>query len=387
MITETLFYLFLLIIAYTYIGYPVLLLILSRLFPSDVKKVSFVDSLSIIISAHNEGKVIYRRLQNLYSQDYPRAQVEVILISDGSVDNTVSEVKRFIADCPEYQVKLVEFEVNQGKPAALNKAVSVASGNVLLFTDSRQEFEADVFAELVSNFSDPGVGCVSGELFFRQSAKSKIKKQMGLYWYYEKVIRKMESKLSSVVGVTGAIYALRKELYESIPENTLTDDLLIPLKVSLQGYRVVFDGDAVAYDAVSDDEKQEWRRKIRTLTGNWQLLLDHRYLFNPFRNKILLQLVSHKVLRLLVPFCMIGVFACSLMLVNDGYLSFLVLQIIFYLSMILVYFLPKLKRSKSLNFAYFFVLLNVAVLVSLLKILFSDNALDWGNAHKEKKDG
>ena len=387
MITEILLYLFLLVIAYTYIGYPVLLLILARLFPSDVNKVGYIDSLSVIISAHNEGEVIYRRLLDLYSQDYPRDQVEVILISDGSVDNTIAEVERFIADYPDFQIKLIEFEINQGKPAALNKAVSVAAGNILLFTDSRQEFEANVFAELVSNFSDPAVGCVSGELFFRQSAKSKIKKQMGLYWNYEKAIRKMESKLSSVVGVTGAIYALRRELYEPIPNNTLTDDLLIPLKVSLQGRRVIFDGDAVAYDTVSDDEKQEWRRKIRTLTGNWQLLFDHLYLFNPFRNKILLQLISHKVLRLVVPFCMIGVFVSSLVLANEGYLGFFMLQVFFYLLMTLVYFLPKLKQSKSLNFAYFFVLLNVAVMVSLLRILFSDNALDWGNAHKEKKDG
>ena len=371
-------------VLYAYLGYPLFLFLATKLFS---KKASgnggdYTPDVTVVIAVHNEEKNILNRLNDLTLQNYPGEKIEVVVVSDGSTDKTVSLVNQF-KESNNLKLKILELKPNQGKPNALNTAVKVAEGDVLVFTDARQVFDVNVISELVSNFVDPRIGCVSGELFFKQSHDSNIHQEMGLYWKYEKYIRKSESVLGSVVGVTGAIYAMRKELYKAIPVNTLIDDVLIPMNVVMQGYRVLFDEKAMAYDVVSNDAGQEWKRKVRTLSGNWQLLLDHMCLLNPFRNSIFFQFVSHKVLRLIVPFLLMIILLVSFILSNDGYLWLFVLQLIIYGVIAVSFMFPQVRKYRIINLMYFFTVLNAAAVVSFYKVIICRQTNLWQAAYKK----
>jgi len=374
-----------LVVFYTYIGYPVFLFLAKKLIRKKVlkKESIYAPRVSVVVAVHNEEKNIVNRLNDLARQNYPGNEVEIIVVSDGSTDNTVDLVNDFVDVNKHLNVRLFSLERNQGKPNAINYGVKVAKGDVLVFTDARQEFEANVISELVSNFSVPEVGCVSGELFFKQNRDSDIHQEMGAYWKYEKFIRKAESAIGSVVGVTGAVYAMRRELYKDIPANTLIDDVLIPMHVSMQGYRVLFDDKAIAYDVVSDDASQEWKRKLRTLSGNWQLVLDHMYLLNPFKNKIFLQFFSHKILRLVVPFLLLIILMISLFLVNQGYLWLLVLQLMVYSVIAVSFIFPVARKNRIINLLYFFTVLNAAVVVSFYRVIIRGQTNLWQAAYKK----
>lgn len=294
------------------------------LFPRRVNKElpSPLPAVSVIIAARNEEKTIGRRIENLLEQDYPKDKMEIIIVSDGSTDATNEIVGRYVAglgaEASSAQegspsLKLLALSENQGKPHALNLGMKEANGDFVVFTDARQQFKPDALRELIGNFSDKEVGCVSGELVFYEDSDSSIKAEMGTYWDYEKWIRKKEAAVASVAGATGAIYAIRKELYRAIPDDTLLDDVLIPMNIVLSGYRTIFDAKAIAYDIVSKDMAQEKNRKIRTLAGNWQLIARYRALWSPFANPIFLQFISHKVFRLLVPFFFVALLFSGLL--------------------------------------------------------------------------
>ncbi|HLQ76819.1 MAG TPA: glycosyltransferase family 2 protein, partial [Terriglobia bacterium] len=215
---------------------------------------------------------------------------------------------------------------HKGKAEAINRAVRSARGTVLVFLDARQSLNRNVIRELTANFSDPEVGAVSGELILVKDGGSGI----GLYWKYEKFIRMSESRIHSVAGATGAIYAIRRECFRELPEDTILDDVVLPMSIVLSGKRVVMDPAAQAFDRVSEDPKSEFRRKVRTLTGNFQLLSYMPELLSPGRNPIFLQFISHKVARLLCPYALTGLLISNLFLRHGPYFVFLVLQLIWY---------------------------------------------------------
>lgn len=300
---ELLFWGSFLFIAYTYLGYPLLLGGLSRVVARPVRKqVSDVlPSVSVVIAARNEEQNICRRLDNLLEQDYPPERLEIIVVSDGSTDRT----NELVAAYASPRVRLVALTSGSGKAVAVNAGVVEAHGEIVVFADSRQRFAPDVVRRLTDNFSDPTIGCVSGELVFEASPGSGIQTEMGAYWQYEKWIRKQESATGSVVGVTGAIYAMRRSLYRPLPKGTILDDVVTPLNVIEQGYRCIFDGSALAFDPVSKDMAQEWSRKVRTMAGNWQMLGFSPRLLLPGANPVWLRFISHKICRLLVPFALL----------------------------------------------------------------------------------
>jgi len=301
-----------LLVLYTHAGYPLLLLVWSRLFPRRVRKGPLVPepTVSVVIAARNEERTIGERIENLLSQDYSPGLVEIIVVSDGSTDDTNSIVERYAlhtanpaSEAPaSARVKLITHAQNHGKPTALNAGLAEATGEIIVFTDARQRFEENAIRELVMNFSDPAVGAVSGRLEFREDTDSKILVEMGIYWNLERWIRRTESRVHSVVGATGAIYAVRRDLVRPIPPETILDDVLIPMRVIIEGKRTVYDWHAVAHDVPSKDLAEEQRRKVRTLVGNYQLFSLMPELLSPRRNPVFLQFVSHKLLRLFVPF-------------------------------------------------------------------------------------
>jgi cellulose synthase/poly-beta-1,6-N-acetylglucosamine synthase-like glycosyltransferase len=219
---------------------------------------------------------------------------------------------------------------HRGKAAALNRAVKQARGEIIVFADVRQTFAKSAIRELVANFADSTVGAVSGELLLMSGPEDRERDEassdVGLYWRYEKAIRSLESGVHSVPGATGAIYAIRRDLYRDIPEDTLLDDVLIPLQIVLGGKRAVFDPEAKAYDMVACCPLAEYGRKVRTLAGNYQLLVQAPQLLSPRQNPIFFQLVSHKVGRLLVPYALIALMITNAFMLHGFYAVMFSLQ-------------------------------------------------------------
>jgi cellulose synthase/poly-beta-1,6-N-acetylglucosamine synthase-like glycosyltransferase len=363
-------------ILYTYLGYPLLLWLQSRFAIKEIQKHLITPLVSVVMSALNEEGRIGARLDNLLSQRYPAEQLEILVVSDGSTDRTCEIVRSYAGR----NVRLLELAERSGKALAVNLGVSEARGLIVIFADARQRFEPDVVSQLVANFKDASVGCVSGELMFLENTNSSIQVEMGAYWQYEKRIRKMESQSGSVVGVTGAIYAMRRALYKPLPTGTLLDDVLTPLNVIMQGYRCLFDGSAVAYDAVSKDTSEEWTRKVRTLAGNWQLLTLRPELALPVLNPLWWRFMSHKIFRLLVPFALVAMLVSGL-LAGSGIYHFATLaQLLFYSISLAALLAPVVRRVRLVNLVYFFTVMNVAAMAGFWKWLTGKSGGSWKSA-------
>jgi len=274
-----------------------------------------LPSVSVIIAAHNEEERISDRIKNFLSLDYPRHCLEVIIISDGSTDSTNEILRRY----EKGVIRPVILPKRVGKALALNRGVETAKGEILVFADARQSFAPDAIRELVADFADPQIGAVSGELVLSGADCRPPEHTAGLYWHYEKWIRKTESRVDSVIGATGAIYAIRKKLFVPLPAGTILDDVMIPMRIAMAGHRVVFEKRAVAYDLPASSIEQEFQRKVRTLAGNFQILQFMPELLSPFRNRLFVQYVSHKVTRLLAPYWLLSLFVSSLVLGTGVY--------------------------------------------------------------------
>jgi poly-beta-1,6-N-acetyl-D-glucosamine synthase len=344
-------------VAYTYVGYVALLAVLVRIRRVTVRKESFFPSVSTIMAARNEEANLPSKLENLRMLEYPKELMEVVVASDGSTDRT-EEILR--ADSAS--VTVVVLEQPGGKARALNEAVKRAKGEILLFLDTRQYVEPAAVLELVSYFADPMVGAVSGELLL-ESSPSSTQTGLGLYWQIEKMVRRLESATGSVIGVTGAIYAIRRELYTTIPLGTILDDVFVPMSVVRQGRRVVFAPQAIARDRIFSEKGKEFSRKVRTLTGNYQLLRVAPWLLS-FSNPVLFRFISHKLLRLLVPLLLLVMLVASGMLRGPFYAMVFWLQMLFYGLAACGAMSPSTKKFKPIGIASTFVMLNVAATIA-----------------------
>src|SRR6185369_3103967 len=293
---ESLFWISIAAILYTYAGYPALVWLLSRLRAREVVKATVEPRVSIVIACHNEQDKIERRIRNLLECGYPNELMEIVVVSDGSTDFTAEVARRYASN----RVNLQAYEGQRGKAIALNVGVEAAGGEIIIFADARQSFEPEAISELVANFADPGVGAVSGELLIDGDGSASVGEGVGLYWKYEKWIRKSESRAGSAIGATGAIYAIRRALWRPLPENTILDDVYTPMAIALAGHRVVFEEKARAHDVTADSARREFARKVRTLTGNYQLCQLMPRLLVP-NNLLLFQFYSHKLMRLVSP--------------------------------------------------------------------------------------
>lgn len=335
---EWIFWFSFLSIFYTYMGYPLILSVWRRVRKRTTKKGEYLPSVSIILAVYNEEKLVERKLKNLLELDYPASLLEIIVSSDGSTDRTEEKVSRFLESASKAEagasgkpsIRLMAWPAHVGKAAALNRAVEHARGEIILFSDARQMLDRNVLLRLTANFNDPEVGVASGELMLVDRPGGKGVSGVGLYWRYEKWLRKMESDIDSMLGATGAIYAMRKSLYRPIPTDTILDDVLIPMQAVFEGYRIVFEPEAMAYDFVPPRPETEFVRKVRTLAGNYQLLWENGSFWSPGKNRVFFQYFSHKVARLVVPFLMIVLFLSNLFLLQGIYLIFLFLQLAWY---------------------------------------------------------
>lgn len=316
---RTLFWISVAIVVYVYAGYPLLLAAWARLAPRRLRPADGParwPAISIVLAARNEGRRLADRLTNLLEIAYPGPR-EIIVVSDGSTDDTARVVRRFGG-----AVHLIE-RPSGGKPLALNAGVAAATGEIVVFADARQRFADDALLHLVAGFVDPQVGAVSGQLVIdaeERPSDSTVGDGVGLYWSYEKWLRRHESQVWSTLGATGAIYAMRRDLWRPLPADTLLDDVLAPIRTVLAGYRVVFEERARAYDRASADAATESKRKVRTLAGNYQILAQEPRLLVPGINPVWTQYMSHKIGRLFVPWALLGAFLASAWLMFDGWL-------------------------------------------------------------------
>jgi cellulose synthase/poly-beta-1,6-N-acetylglucosamine synthase-like glycosyltransferase len=368
---KIIFWTFILAILYVYLGYPVLVYLLSIVFKKPIKKERIYPSVSIIISAYNEEENIENKIKSILSLDYPTDKLEVLIGSDGSTDNTEAIISRYQSG----MIKLLRQERRSGKPSMLNLLANQAKGEILTFTDARQELGKNSLRELVDNFNDKKVGSVSSEMLFNNENK-KGSSGIGLYWKYEKFIRSSESRIGSMLGATGAMYAIRKELFTELPKDLILDDVYIPLKIVQKGYRAIFEPEAKIYDKIAKSSKSEFLRKVRTLSGNFQVFIYLRELFNPFKSPIAFQLFSHKLLRLIVPFLLIVIFISNIFILdNTFYLTFMVLQCLFY-ALALIGILSK-SANRLLNIPSMFCVMNLAAVVGLWKFATNKQSVMW----------
>ena len=328
------FWVSLAVIVYAYAGYAVLLSLLAKARSRPVRNAPIQPPVSIIVAAHNEEKHLPAKLAGLYALDYPPSLLEIIIASDGS----------------------------------LNAAVTVARGELLVFMDARQSIDPDAITNLAASFADASVGAVSGELHLETMDGRPSPEALGIYWKIEKLVRKLESATGSVVGATGALFAMRRELYSPLPAGTLLDDVLTPMNVARAGKRVLFLDTAVARDRIFSEPGKEFGRKVRTLTGNYQLLQLAPWLLSP-RNPLLFRLISHKLLRLLVPLLLLLMLLSSAFAAGPVYRLALVLQLLLYITALLGALSPAARRWRPVSIAYTFVLLNAAAAMAFYNFL------------------
>ncbi len=332
---EALFLASVLFLAYVHAGYPLLLAIWSTVASRPVRKGAFGDTedwpaVSVVVAVHNEASRLAGRIANLAQQNYP-GPLDIIVVSDGSTDRPRRVLERL-----HDRVQLLELP-RGGKALALNAGVAAARGEIIAFADARQRWGNGAILELVSNFRDPDVGAATGELVLDSelpgnASESTVGEAVGLYWRYEKWLRRRESLVWSTMGATGAIYALRRSLWRPLPPTTLLDDVLAPMRGVLAGKRIVFDERARAFDSAAPHGAAETRRKTRTLAGNYQILALEPRLLLPIVNPVWAQYVSHKVGRLLAPWALIAAFlSCAVLAPGRWFYAVaLILQLGFY---------------------------------------------------------
>lgn len=357
------------LVGYVYVGYPVLIGLLAWVMPKPVRQASIEPTVTLLISAFNEAHVIGDKLKNAVALDYPSNKLEILVISDASSDETDSIVQSFSGQ----GVTLLRMLERGGKTVGLNAAMKIAKGDIVIFSDANIMYREDTIRQLVKNFADSSVGCATGDSQYVDDPHSAAHAQENTYWGYERFIRSMESLVGSTVGGDGAIFAIRRELYQPLSPETI-NDLVIPLQIVMKGYRAVFEPTAIGLEPSAGDFRKEFRRKRRIVNRSWRGVMSVAGILNPFCvGMFAWQVWSHKVLRWLVlPFLMIGFGGCLSAYefggvyrlgVWGGFASFL-------MAATGPFFPASLGRSaKLVQTVFYFYLVNLAAILGVTKAL------------------
>jgi cellulose synthase/poly-beta-1,6-N-acetylglucosamine synthase-like glycosyltransferase len=376
---EVLFRICAALLAYVYIGYPLLVGFLARIFTRPVDTSAAVacePSVSLLISAYNESPVIAAKIENSLALDYVVDRLEIIVISDCSDDGTDEIVRGYASS----GVRLFRQSQRMGKSAALNFAVPQAEGVILVFSDANALYQPDAIRHLVRHFSNPRVGYVVGNArYSEKNIESGSAESEGLYWKLETYLKKKESSFESVVGGDGAIYAIRRELFSPLLSTDI-NDFMNPLQIVDRGYCGLFEPAAISYEDTAESFEKEYRRKVRIVSRSFNALRRVPGVLNPFRNpRHWLLLISHKLLRWLAPFFLLILFVASLLLWRFPlYRTAFFLQTVFYVLAIAGWMAPRGRTAwKPLALAYYFCLVNVASFVGCIKCFRGELSAMW----------
>jgi cellulose synthase/poly-beta-1,6-N-acetylglucosamine synthase-like glycosyltransferase len=363
-----------LLLAYTYAGYPLLVATWAFLFPCRLRKDDeFEPTISICMAVFNGGPWLEAKLASLQRLEYPPDKIAILVCSDGSTDDTARIVERLAASDP--RIVLLENSTRLGKPASVNRLRRSARGDVLLMTDVRQLLAPATLRALIRPLADPSVGCVSGRLVLAGHTGA------GAYWRYERFIRTCEGRIGSMVGVSGSIYALWRRDLPDLPEDLILDDMFVPLRIALSKRHVVFCEEAEAYDLALDDE-HEFARKVRTLAGNYQLLAKMPSLLIP-GTRVWFHVMSHKLLRLVCPFALLVLFSTSLGIALAPLPEISLSELHFWRALSLAQFVLYAlalfggRAGRVAGLMRTFVVLNAAAVVGLWRFVRKTQAVTW----------
>jgi biofilm PGA synthesis N-glycosyltransferase PgaC len=370
-IGEMLMWSMLAVVAYTYCVYPMIMFVLgTRRRVGPVQDKEPLPAVSLVISLYNEERILGAKLANLKYIEYPPDKLEILIGSDGSDDASNEILRR--SDVPNLAVHI--FSARRGKAAVLNDLVKAARGNIVVFSDANTMYERETVRKLVRHFADPRVGAVCGELVLLAGNASRSGIWEKSYWAYETSLKKCESNFRTLIGATGAVYAIRSALYEPLPTTkAVTDDFLIPLRIVKKGYVVTYDPSALAHEEASHTVLQEFTRRVRIGASNFNTIPEITDLLNPRSGFVSFGLWSHKILRWCVPFFLLGIFAASTVLAGTSsfYFWFFLLQLGFLVVGFLGFLAERLNlKIRTLGYPYYFIVMNTALFVGFLKFLF-----------------
>lgn len=376
MIAETIFWGALAVVAYVYVGYPALIYVLANVRPRPVKKAPHEPSVSFIIAAYNEEKAIAEKIENTLALDYPRDRIEILVASDGSTDRTDEIVRTQFAG----RATLVAVPGRGGKTIAQNRTVEHARGEILVFSDATTVYRPDVLRQIMANYADPQVGCVTGWVVMGVDQSTAIHKGRAAYADYEQWLRIYESLFASILGAGGAVYSLRRSLYTDLPGD-VTSDFSQAVKVVEQGYRAIIEPAAVVFEAgEGSDIRDEIERRTRVATRGLRGQYYVRHFFNPLRHPwFFFQTLSHRLLRWAVPIFMIVAFVANLFLLGHPLYRLIFLgQAACYLAAAAGYALAvRGKRVRVFLIPLYFCVVNLAPLLALRSLLRGDKKVVW----------
>jgi poly-beta-1,6-N-acetyl-D-glucosamine synthase len=380
---ESLFYLLNGLIVYSYLIYPIGMWMYSSIKDNTAKSFGidegdYFPSVSLIISAYNEEPVIKKKLENCLAIDYPIEQLEIIIASDGSDDQTNDIIREYDSD----RIKFYDLE-RMGKVNVLNTVIPKSHGDILVFSDANTIYNTNAIKELAKYFNNDAIGCVCGNLQLINPDTNEVDGE-SLYWRYEKWIKKSESKLGVVVGANGAIYAIRRSILAPLPGNTINDDFHNSMQTFVNKSKLIFAEEAVAKEDVAVDFQSEFKRHIRDGAGHYREMWHFASLLNPFKGKYFFAYFSHRVLRWLVPFFMIAIFILNLLLIDKLFFAYLLkLQLTFYASVFILFILKRNGINVGiLNVILFFTSTNIALFIGFLKNILGLQSVKWDSTKR-----
>jgi len=363
------------LLLWTYLFYPVVIWLISRSTKSYVKDSDKKYKISLIIAAHNEEDVIKEKIINSLSLNYDKLDWEVIVISDGSSDKT-NEILDDIS-YREKNLNIFKYQPRAGKTNALNFGVSKSMGEILIFSDANVILESDAIINLIRPFNNRLVGVACGKVSLKCHGDEEIAGE-SYYMKYESWIQNSESSYFSMVGVDGALYAIRRDLFQPLPKNIILDDFTISMLAPMNAKRIVYEPKALASELVVSSVKNEFKRKIRIVAGGFQYLLFKRNEDKSLPLRMWFMFISHKIIRWLSPFILLIFFILNILLYNVSYFdSVLIMQILFYVNALLAYTFKKLRKYRMFYYPYYFVSINLAAFLGFFRFLSGKQQITW----------
>jgi cellulose synthase/poly-beta-1,6-N-acetylglucosamine synthase-like glycosyltransferase len=378
---EVIFWLSVAAVAYAYVGYPLLLSLLSKIRPKPVHSADWTPSVSVIIAAYNEERDLAAKLENTLALDYPKSHLEIIVTSDCSSDRTDEIAQSFASR----GVRLHRQPERHGKTAAQNAAVNIARGDIIIFSDATTHYQPDIVRLLTPSFADQSIGCATGRVIYQDEKSSSVGAGTQSYWNYEFFLKRHESNVCSLIGVCGCMYAVRKSAYVPL-YNDACSDFIIATTMVEQGLRAVYVPEAVCMEEPNRQAKRELAARVRIINQTFSDLWRNRSVLNPFRSGFYaVQLWSHKIMRYLVPVFLIAIFITTGFLAPRSafYALLFVGQVAFYFAALVSALLEKLGLSvRLLALPQYFVITNLASLIAFVKFVSGESYTRW-EPHRE----